>query len=259
MNEIITFGRGYKCIPGIKVFVNTAKLVCDKLTIICSDLDSELLTFLKNNNVNVINTDEIACKYNVDMSLSPYTLKVIFFYLYLRHTCNSKNVYMCDIADIYFQKNLFDLIANSKPYVTSENCSIQDCRVNTTWVKVCYNEDVFGLLRTKEILNGGSILGEKNGVMSLLKEMCTDMTHIISRIGNYQNIDQASLNKVVYFDKNRYNILCEQELINLAHFENASTILEKYKVAINGRVPYIIHQYDTIKPLESFLYDQFAR
>ena len=33
------------------------------------------------------------------------------------------------------------------------------------------------------------------------------MGSIISRVGNYQNIDQASLNKVVYFDEYNYSIL----------------------------------------------------
>ena len=257
MNEIITFGKGYTLNLGIKVFVKSAKRFCDKLTIICSNLDPELIQFLKQNEVNVVNADDIAFKHNVQTSISPYTLKVIFFYLYCKHYCTSKNAYLCDFTDLCFQKNLFDLITDEKPYVTSENCLIANCQTNTTWINLCYNADIYNLLKQYEILNGGSILGKLEGVTGLLKEMCADMTQIISRIGNYQNIDQASLNKVVYFDQARYNILNNLEIANLAHFEKASVNLKKDKVTINKKEPFVLHQYDVIKPLEQFLYDQF--
>jgi len=257
MNEIITFGKGYKLTPGIKVFVKSATRFCDKLTIICSNLDKELTDFLKQNNVNLVDADEITLKYNVQTTISPYTLKVIFFYLYCKHYCQSTNVYLCDFTDLCFQKNLFELIKNKKPYVTSENYLIANCQTNTTWINLCYNADVYNLLKKYEILNGGSILGELTSAIALLKEMCADMTQIISRIGNYQNIDQASLSKVVYFDQARYNILNKLEIANLAHFGNASTVLKKDKVTINNTEPYVLHQYDVIKPLEKFLYEQF--
>lgn len=257
MNEIITFGKGYKLNPGIKVFVKSAKRFCDRLTIICSNLDSELIEFLKENEVNIVSADDIAAKHNVLTTISPYTLKVIFFYLYCKHHCTSKNVYLCDFTDLCFQKNLFNLITNKKPYVTSENFLIANCQTNTTWINLCYNGDIYNLLKKYEILNGGSILGELEGVAFLLKEMCADMTQIISRIGNYQNIDQASLNKVVYFDQARHNILNKLEIANLAHFGKASVTLEKDKVTIDGNEPYVLHQYDVIKPLENFLYEQF--
>ena len=259
MNEIITFGKGYNLNPGIRVFVKTAKDFCDKLTIICSNISSDLKEYLEQNEVNIIEADKLALKHNVQTSISPYTLKVIFFYLYCKHYCNSKRVYLCDFTDLYFQGDLFKLISNSKPYVTSENFLIENCETNTTWINICYNRDIYNLLKKYEIVNGGSILGELGEVIELLKEMCTDMTQIISRIGNYQNIDQASLNKVVYFDQARYNILKNLEIANLAHFQNSITTLEKNKIKINGKTPYVLHQYDVIKPLEKFLYEQFEK
>lgn len=258
MNEIITFGKNYKLTPGIKVFVKSAKKFCDKLTIICSNLDKELVDFLEKNKVNIVNADTIASNYNVQTSLSPYTLKVIFFYLYCKHICNSTNVYLCDFTDLYFQKNLFELIKNEKPYVTSENFLINKCQTNTTWINLCYNSDIYNLLKKYEIINGGSILGKKDNVTELLREVCIDMTQIISRIGNYQNIDQASLNKVVYFDRVRYNILNKLEIANLAHFGNARVSLQTNNISINENIPHVLHQYDIIKPLEKFLYEQFV-
>jgi hypothetical protein len=254
VNEIITFGQGYKLSPGIKVFVQSAKKICNNVTIICSGLSKDLTDYLENNKVNLIDAKELALKHNVQTNISPYTLKVIYFYLYVKNYSSASNVYLCDFTDIYFQKSPFDLIQNIRPYVTSENHFICNCETNTTWIKLCYNNDIYNLLKKYQIINGGSILGNRETVVNLLKEMCADMTQIISRIGNYQNIDQASLNKTIYFDQHRYNVLNDFEIINMAHFGNAKVDLNKEFITINGNVPHIIHQYDVIKTLENNLY-----
>ena len=102
------------------------------------------------------------------------------------------------------------------------------------------------------------MLGTLEGITYLLKEMCADMTQIISRIGNYLVIDQASMNKTVYFDRHNFNILHKREIVNLAHSENSNVILNKDNVKIDDTIPYVLHQYDVIKPLEKFLYEQYA-
>ena len=257
MNEIITFGKGYKLSPGIKVFVKSAKNFCKTLTLITSGITDELKHFLLDNNVNLVEADEMSVKHNVNTTISPYTLKVIYFYLYCKYYCTSSNVYLCDFTDVFIQKDPFQLIENYKPYVTSENSNIGNCKTNTTWINLCYNPDVYKLLMKYDIINGGSILGNREACVALLKEMCVDMTQIISRIGNYQNIDQASLNKVVYFDQYNYNILNNFEITNLAHFPNANVNTQSDVISIDGKQPCVIHQYDVIKNLENFLYVKY--
>lgn len=260
MNEIIAFGQGYKLQPGIKVFVNSAKNFCNKITILGNNLSEELQTFIKDSGVSFVDTQELVQRFNVNKNISPYTLKVIFFYLYCKHYSQATNVYLCDFTDVFIQKNVFELVQNENPYVTSENFLIQNCQTNSTWLNVCYNQDIFGLLKKHEVLNGGSILGNRILTLSLLKEMCADMTQIISRIGNYPNIDQASLNKVVRFDAFRYNILNNFQIFNLAHFGNSKTeITSDNKVKIDNKEPYVIHQYDVIKTLETYLYEVYAK
>lgn len=255
MNEIITFGQGYKLSKGIKVFVQSAKKFCNILTIISSGLTEELREYLVSNNVNLVDAGELAKKHSIQTSVSPYTLKVIYFYLYSKFYSTSSNVYLCDFTDIYLQKSPFELIENTRPYVSSENYVIGNCQTNSTWINICYNIDTYNLLKRFEILNGGSVLGNREGCVGLLKEMCSDMTQIISRIGNYQNIDQASLIKTVFFDLYRYNILNKFEIFNLAHFTNASVEYGDL-IKINKREPCVIHQYDAIKELENYLYVQ---
>ena len=258
MNEIVTYGQNYKLTPGIKVIVQSAKKINCTLTVIGVNLESETKKYLKDNNVNIVDGCEIAEKHNVNLNLSPYTLKVIFFNLYAKKYTKSKNLYMCDFTDLFFQKDVFELIKSDKTYVTSENKVIGTCQTNSTWVNICYNQDIFNLLKNKDILNGGSVLGSRQNCIYLLDEMCKDMGSIISRIGNYQNIDQASLNKVVYFDEYNYRILNNGEILNAAH--SGDSIVEKVDVGykIDNNIPYVLHQYDVIKQVEKELYEKYS-
>ena len=256
MNEIITFGQDYDLNSGIRVFIQSAKKFCKPLTVIGANLTPKLLKYLKDNDVNYIDSLELAEKYNVQANLSPYTLKMIYFYLYCKNISKATNVYLCDFTDLYFQANPFKLIKNNKPYVTSENSYIKDCKVNITWLDICYNRDILGMLAKREILNGGNIFGNKNSVTSLLKDICTEISGIISRVGNYQNVDQAALNKVVYFDFYNYNIINDFSIFNLAHYSTSSYKQLDKIYYVDNKAPYVFHQYDAIKELEQELYKQ---
>jgi hypothetical protein len=257
MNEIITFGQGYKMSSNIAIFVKSAKRYCDRLTVIGSNLDKSTIDFFNEQGVNYISDTEISNRFKIQTTLSPYTLKVIYFYLYLKYYTTSTNTFLCDFTDVFFQKNPFNLIlCNNTVYVTSENHLIGQCQTNSTWLNLCYNSDVLHLLAKHNIVNGGIIFGNRKHCTNLLGEMCIDMSEIISRIGNYQNIDQASLNKCVYFDKERYTILENYEIFNLAHFSDATLNIGK-EYRINNKVPYVIHQYDVLKQLETSLQKEF--
>lgn len=246
MNEIVTFGHKYDLEPGIKVFIKSASKQTNNITVLSSNLTPKLISFLKSFSVNIVDVKDLAKQYKVNTTLSPYTLKVIYFYLYCKHISKATNVYLCDFTDVFIQKDVFELIKDNKPYVSSENFVIENCETNTTWLNVCYNQDIYNILRRQEILNGGSILGRSFSVTMLLKEMCNDMMQIISRIGNYQNIDQASLIKTVYFDKFHYNILSNEEILNMAHNSDLTDL----------RHPYVIHQYDVNKELMNKLFEK---
>ena len=230
MGEIITYGKGYSLTPGIKVFIKSAIQTGNKVTIIGSQLGADVLKYAEDNNVTIYNSEILSKKYNVNDNISPYTLKVIYFYLYCKHVSKEEDVYLCDFTDVYFQKNVFELIKNNKPYVTSENKKINTC---------------------------GSILGKRDACLYLLDEMCKDMSSIITRIGNYQNIDQASMNKVVYFDQHNHNILKDGEILNCAHSGNAVTKNVNGIYFINNIASHVIHQYDVIKSLEKELYEKY--
>ena len=257
MNEIVTFGKGYSLNKGIQVFAKSAKNVPGCITtVIGIDLESDVVNFLKKEGVNVVDGNALAIKHNVNLNISPYTLKVIFFRLYCKHYTTSEKLYFCDFTDVYFQhKDLFELVTNKNvSYVSTEHQVIKNCETNTTWLNICYNPDITNLLKNKQILNGGTVLGYRECCLELLDEMCNDMSLIIGRIGNYTNIDQASLNKCVYFNQPKHTLLQNNEILNCAHQGNLSITFDKnYKLGVFE--PYVIHQYDVIKTLEQNLYE----
>jgi len=260
MNEIITYGQNYSLNKGIKVFIQSAIKTGSKVTVIGCNLKDDVVDYFKNNNVNYVNAHPITEKYNVDLNLSPYTLKVIFFYLYCSKISTSENVFLCDFTDVYFQGDVFKDFykTQGKPTVFHEIELIMNCKTNTTWMNLCYNTDIFNLTRGYEIINGGAILGHRERCAELLKEMCSDISIVIGRIGNYPNVDQAVLNKVVRFDYLRYNIWDYNTVANMAYANAKRTVkIKNGKIVIDGSIiPVVVHQYDVNKDVERFINEQ---
>lgn len=259
MNEIITYGQGYKLSKGIKVFVQSAIKTGNKVTVIGWDLKPDVIEYFEVNGVNFVDAQPIATKYGVDLKLSPYTLKVIFFYLYCNKISTSENVFLCDFTDVYFQDDIFKDFnrTQGKPTVFHEIELIMNCNTNTTWMRLCYNDDIFKLTKGYEIINGGAILGHRERCAELLKEMCSDISIIIGRIGNYPNVDQAVLNKVVRFDWLRYNIWDYNTVANMAYVNVKKSVkVLNGKVYVNNVAPAVIHQTDVNKEVERFINEQ---
>jgi hypothetical protein len=263
MNEVITYGQNYGLTKGIKIFAKSSKRVDATTTVLGLNLKDDAIQFLKDNGFNYVDVKPLAEKHGVNLSLSPYTLKVILFYLYVKNVSTADNVFLCDFTDIFFQKNIF-IEKRNKATVFTEGELIGNCPTNSTWINLCYNQDIFGLLKNKEIINGGAILGPRNKCVDLLKEMCLDSSVVIAKIGNYQNIDQAILNKVVYFDAPTYEICGPSFVLNMAHHDKKTPIRVESDyinthIKAYGSIPAVVHQYDVNKEIEKFINEDFGK
>ena len=254
-NEVITFGKGYSMNDGIKVIVQSVKNVDAQLTVIGVDLDERAIKFITKNNGTYIDGRELAEKHNIDLNLSPYTLKIIFYALYCQKYCKSDNVFICDFTDICFQKDVFELVTD-KVTVHSENKQIATCDVNTTWLKICYGDEVYNKIKSNNILNSGTYFGRRSDIIDLLNRMCDSIVRVLNRVGNYLIIDQAAMNVVVYDDPDSFNIREDNMVYNLAHSAKDSFSVEDKRVSVNGIQPYVLHQYDVMPKLKEFLYNR---
>ena len=252
-NEIITFGKGYKMNDGIKVIVQSAKNVNAQLTVIGVDLDKDAIRYITKNNGTYVDGTELAAKHNIDLTLSPYTLKIIFYTLYCQKYCKSDNVFVCDFTDVCFQKDIFELVTD-KVTVHSENKQIATCDVNTTWLRICYGDDVYNKIKSNNILNSGTYFGRRSDIVDLLNRMCESIVTVLNRVGNYLIIDQAAMNVVVYDDPSNFNIREDNMVYNLAHSAKDSFSVDSDYIVVNNILPYVLHQYDVMPKLKEFLY-----
>lgn len=254
-NEIICYAQGYpieKLNNLILSYHLNASNKDTELVILYKDMTFSTKDF-DSKPVKVFSVDQIDKIYNVYTTLSPYTLKVLYFYLYCKYFSKANNVFLCDATDVFFNDDPFELVQENVSLFI-EDQKIGNCPVNAEWMKICYNQDILNTLRNKSILNGGLILGSRVKCLDLLKEMYTDIAGVIGRIGNYRNLDQAVLNKVVYFDELNYHISRDNSMVNCAHISHLIPKFEHGLIDVfpdkDGIMPYVVHQYPCFKNLK---------
>lgn len=249
-NEIISFGGGYDLDDGVKILVKSANKIGQKLTVLSLNMTQNVVDFLKENQVNLVDANTLAEKHKVDLSLSPYSLKILFYYLYCKYYTTSEKVLLSDMTDVCFRKNPFDLIENDRIYISSEGQQIKNCSTNKAWLMHCYqNPAIIQVLLEKEIINSGNILGVRAACVSVLNEMVLEISDVISRVGNYRIIDQIALNKIVHFDRHPHNLFKNREILNMAQSPNDTEFSNTY----------IVHQYNRNPHVKEHIREYFDR
>jgi hypothetical protein len=233
-----------KNFPGIEVTIKSLRDVyTGSIVVLCNNVSTNLLEFLKSYNVEIINCN----LFNVKYKTSPFNNKIIYTYLFLKskkEKFNFTNILFCDIGDMYFQINPFKLL-NNKIYVSLETDQIKHCPVNREWLKICYGEDITKTIERNIVINSGFILGSYTQLLNLFHNMTKDMSQIFSKI-NYPITDQAILNKLVYYDKLECH-LGKQTVINISQYKGP------LKFGKN-----IVHQYKVNKELTQAIYQHYG-
>jgi hypothetical protein len=166
------------------------------------------------------------------------------------------NLFLTDFTDVYFNKNPFELLSD-KIKVFAENELIGKCKTNLTWMVHCYNQELASLVLKKVIINGGLFLGPRGKCVDLFQEMMVEIKQVIGRVGNYPNIDQAILCKVIHFGGVESVINNDTRVINFAHYSNKFPCVSEIKngsVYIDNEELYVLHQYNRVKDLEQKIY-----
>jgi hypothetical protein len=169
--------------------------------------------------------------YKINFLTSPYNNKILYTYLFLKKNKNelkNYNILISDISDFYFRTNPFAL-QTSHLTLTQESNKIGLCNTNTTWIRVSFNDIVLNKIKNNKVINGGFVLGNYEQVFELYNLIVSEMSCIFSRI-NYPILDQAIINKLVYFD----NLPASLNNKNINH------LAQKVKTDLNND---IIHQY----------------
>ena len=141
--------------PYLKSFID--KVDADLFLI--TDLTPEQIP-LTSSKIHIVNFTELSKKYNV-ASLTPYNLKPVLFYLYLKELTKDQkytNALLTDV-DVIFQEDPFTVYKKNytKELVLGEERHYyRDCQTNSIWYNQGYTS-TYSQVKDKKILNCGVI------------------------------------------------------------------------------------------------------
>lgn len=228
---------------GIEVTIKSLrKVYSGQITVLYKNVSSKLLTFLHNYNIETVNCNSLPVIYQT----SAFNNKIIYSYLFLKNNKEKlkvANILFCDIGDICFELNPFNL---QKPniYFSLESEQIKNCEINSTWLKICYNQEIFNNIKENIVINSGFILGTYEQVFNLFKNITDEMSKIFSKI-NYPITDQAIVNKLIYQD-NTPSYLGEGDVVNMSQYKGPINFNDK-----------IIHQYKVNSEFANAIYKKY--
>ena len=234
-------GQNYD-FSGIKVTIKSLKEHYNgEITVIVKNVDDRLLGFLREYDINIINSSD----YNVIFNTSPYNNKIIYIHLYFekyKESLKDYEILYCDMNDVYFRTNPFNLKYDSL-WFGLENLEIGKCQTNSIWCSVCYGNDILNLMKDNIVINSGIIMGHFSEIRNLYSLMIRDMSRILYKI-NYPITDQIIVNKLVYVDK----LSCTLDSINV------NNLAQGIKTDINNLLN---HQYKVNNEHKNILYKKY--
>lgn len=227
---------------GIKVTIKSLREhYRGDIVVLCNKVDTPLILFLNEYNVLCIDCSH----YEVLVKTAPYNNKIIYTFMYFekyQETYNDYNILCCDISDLYFTENPFNL-QQPDIYLSLEDNRIGSCPTNNAWINVCYGSAIAHQIKDEVIINGGIVLGTFYQFFRFYKLVLDDMAKILTVI-NYPVTDQAIINKLVYVDREK----CYLDSTNV------NNLAQQIRNTIDNKIN---HQYKVYPELKSELYNRY--
>jgi hypothetical protein len=172
------------------------------------------------------------------------------FQNYLDSNRDLKRVFLTDSRDVIFQESPF---ANSLPhlYFYAEPLNIENCRINSSWIRNAYGDNELEKLKTLPILCIGTVLGSYELMKDYLKILCEAMqslTHPNKRL--VWGEDQAAHMYLHYSGKFPHATIRKHglsEVQTLCHEKTFSFDKDCFLLNLDGEKVRVIHQYDRHK------------
>jgi hypothetical protein len=209
MNETITYLKSVYYTDKLEKLLLTLLSNSNILTVICDSYDTKLKDFFKQHNINVVESSDIIERYKVVPSLPICVKRLIVMYLTLLYKSTATNIGLYMSERYYPTSNIFELITNNKTFVATDNYLIKDSKDITDSLNYCYNRDTFlyDFLKTNTVILNNIIFGLRESCLLTLKELIQDLGIITYSSDRNLSVVDASLQKSVYLDKFRYNII----------------------------------------------------
>ena len=232
-----------------------------------TDLTTDQIPLISNK-IHIVNFTELAKKYKI-ANLTPYNLKPILFYLYLKEInkdCKYTTALLSDV-DVIFQDDPF-LVYNTKYknnglVLGEERHYYKDCDTNSNWFKHGYSVE-YNKVKDKKILNCGVTIGPINDLILYQKKVANELAILISR-QNYLAYDQVILNYFTYVTKNlTFKILphLNDYIVHLSQEDEIAdlSLWIKDNIVYNPvtKNPFtVVHQFDKKSGLKEFIINKY--
>ena len=211
-----------------------------------------------------VNIFDLVQKYKIQIhTLTPYNLKPIVYYLFLKDfTGVCKNVFLTDV-DVVFQDDPFSIL-NSVPtdtFIICEEAKLyKECDTNTTWFNMGYREH-YNLVQDQKILNCGLTLGTKESVQEYQRQVAVELQKVLAR-QYYFAYDQVILNVLHYVFKSIQPTILHHGnyyMVHLAHVQDSElttkNVVNNQLLAPNGKPYPIVHQFNE-RPYLNKMYNE---
>jgi len=195
---------------------------------------------------NLSNSEIVQMNGSTEMPLMSYRFLAYRQYLKL-HQHQFTHVLLADCRDLIIQGNLFTALDIDKAAVYASlegngiGKAIGTCPRNTEWIRDCFGNPTFELLKYSPITCAGTILGGVLGIINyidamepLLQKRCNDQG-----VHNYLTHTKANNLSVKVLTNEESPILtCGYYNMNNTYFNHGLLYRS------NGKLPAIVHQYD---------------
>lgn len=200
-------------------------------------------------------------KYNIKIikcNLKPleFRYRHIFFFKFIQKNKKSfRNVFFTDVRDVFFQQDPFNQKIKKINFFEEEE-KIQNCKINSLWIKSCLGEDKFKEYKNRYIVCSGTVMGETNYMLDYFKHMSIKLKKIKMKFSiiNFfltrqikHGMDQPACIDIVYS-----NILNDQNIYSNKYSYVATVghmkklLFDKKNRLLNAKnkIYSVVHQFD---------------
>jgi hypothetical protein len=154
----------------------------------------------------------------------------------------------------FFQSNPFDVFIEEEfIHFGLEDKTIEECWINSHWIRALYGEDYLQKIKNQTIINGGIIKGNSNNLKHFL-DFVTNSISENSHLDNGNNLlimEQSVPIKycLTFKEKIKLHSSKDSKILTAGH-SNFFTIDRSGLIVNDNKNPYsIIHQYDRFEIL----------
>ena len=140
--------------------------------------------------------------------LAPVHPTALRYFIYLEQLLEAqqagvRRVLLADTRDLIFQRDPFDGAPNRGlvGFLEERSESIGSSDVNATWMRACYGEAELAALADRPIFCSGTILGERDAMVSYLRVLTSEIAAVAGRrFVSPSGFDQACHNHLLHHE-----------------------------------------------------------